>query len=238
LRFGWQGIGGYNPLIPAGTARLLSAMEGFPWPTPSIGYERFSHPLSPIAALLNCRYVVSPTPLEGPAWQPIVPSAHPDGGTRYVYRREGTLPRATVYPSVTPLPDRALDGRIRTIDPWRELLVDSRIDLPDVATDLPVRAARYLPQGPARATVVDDTGAGGYLLLSQTWHPGWTASFDGGGLLVLPADIGLALVPLPKGCRRLELAYRPASHRAGLALSAASLLALCLLLWGGCRRRP
>jgi hypothetical protein len=235
---GAEGITGYNPLLPAGTARLLTAMTGGKWPSPEIVFAPPRTPLPPVTDLLNCRVIATadPSRLAGDGYR-LLPWKAADPRWRFLLN-DAALGRATIYPTVTRVPDRELDRRIRSMDPQRDLLVDARLDLPDVATDRPVRPALFLPRDPGAATILDREGTGGYLLVSQTWHPGWTAQWSGGPLPVLPADIGLTLVPLPPGCRRVELNYRPASHRAGLALSAASLLLLGLLAFGGRKRRP
>ncbi len=63
----------------------------------------------------------------------------------------------------------------------------------------------------------------------MTYYPGWEATVDGTPTRILRADYAFLAVPLPAGATSVVLAYRPATFRAGLALSALGLVALLLL---------
>ena len=67
------------------------------------------------------------------------------------------------------------------------------------------------------------------LVVAMTYYPGWEATVDGTPTRILRADYAFLAVPLPAGATSVVLAYRPATFRAGLALSALGLVALLLL---------
>ena len=73
---------------------------------------------------------------------------------------------------------------------------------------------------------------GGYLFVSNSWHPGWMAFVDGEPTPVLKANLAFSAVPLPEGMgeRRVELLFRPASSYLGLLVSLLS-TALFLFLY-------
>ena len=80
---------------------------------------------------------------------------------------------------------------------------------------------------------------GGYLVLADTYFPGWTATLlddarNGGvrELPILPAYGVLRAVPLPQGqsAARIEFSYRPTSWRVGLLTSLCALFLLLILI--------
>jgi hypothetical protein len=58
----------------------------------------------------------------------------------------------------------------------------------------------------------------GWLLVAQTWYPGWRATLNGEDAEVLRANYAFQAVEIPPGQWRLELWYSPDSWRLGVAL--------------------
>lgn len=71
----------------------------------------------------------------------------------------------------------------------------------------------------------------GYVVLVDTYDPGWRASVDGSEAPVLRANLAFRAVPVPSGRHVVELVYRPLSVTAGLLLSVATLAASALLVF-------
>jgi hypothetical protein len=63
-----------------------------------------------------------------------------------------------------------------------------------------------------------------WLVLSDTYYPGWTASIDGQPANVLRGDVLFRVVPVPGGEHDVELRFEPLSVKVGLAISLLSLL--------------
>jgi uncharacterized membrane protein YfhO len=79
------------------------------------------------------------------------------------------------------------------------------------------------------------TSQPGYLVLADTWYPGWTATIDGRSSPVLRADLAFRAVALPNaGTHRVVFRYFPVGLRAGLAMSLATASAM-VFAWS--RRR-
>lgn len=66
----------------------------------------------------------------------------------------------------------------------------------------------------------------GYLVLSDTFRPGWIAEVDGKKARILRALTAMRAVAVPAGAHRVRFLYRPGSLRWGGLLSLASLLVL------------
>ncbi len=70
---------------------------------------------------------------------------------------------------------------------------------------------------------------GGWVVVQESWMPGWRARVAGDPAPVLPANVAFLAVRVPPGEVALEVEYAPASWRWGLALSLAGALLVVLL---------
>jgi uncharacterized membrane protein YfhO len=74
-----------------------------------------------------------------------------------------------------------------------------------------------------------------YLVMSETYYPGWKAKVDRKRAPVYPANIAFRAVPVPSGHHNVRLLYKPESVRIGAYLAGVGLL---LLLVSMIRLRP
>lgn len=160
-------------------------------------------------------------------------------GSAELYRLPGTLPRARVLSRarIVGSPEELLKLLANgEIDLRRELVLSDPANLA-LATGLDSSEGRPEAVGEARMVVdgatqvVIDAVAprGGWLLLSDTWYPGWKATVDGRPAPMLRANVAHRAVSLPPGNHRVVFRFRPASTARGFVLSAAGLV----LLLGG-----
>jgi hypothetical protein len=70
----------------------------------------------------------------------------------------------------------------------------------------------------------------GWLVTSEPWYPGWTASIDGQPAVLEPVDGALVGVELPAGAHTITISYRPAGLTLGLLISIGSGLLLAALV--------
>ncbi len=70
------------------------------------------------------------------------------------------------------------------------------------------------------------TSEAALLVVTRSWDAGWEARLDGARVPLRRCDLAVMAVSVPAGEHRLELAYRPAAWRAGVAVSGVSLLVL------------
>jgi uncharacterized membrane protein YfhO len=75
-----------------------------------------------------------------------------------------------------------------------------------------------------RVHVRTSASADAWLVLSDTYYPGWSAWIDGQPVSVLRGDVLFRVVPVPGGDHDVELRFEPVSVKIGLAISLVSLL--------------
>lgn len=90
--------------------------------------------------------------------------------------------------------------------------------------------AVIIDSGANRVNIEVDAEQGGWLLLADTYYPGWQAEIDGVAADVKPAYGVFRAVQVPAGTHQVEFVYRPLSFAIGLA---SSFLAwpLWLVIW-------
>ncbi len=171
-------------------------------------------PESRLNTLLGVRYVLATEPLDNADHYKLIGIAYDS----FYYERTDPFPRAWIAADVRVEPD---DGAVLA-------------QLADPATDL--RATVFLdraldcPAGGGEAEIVsyeanevriETTGAGGVLVLSDQFYPGWRAEVDGERMEIARADVALRAVCVPPGEHTVTFTYRPTSFFAGAAISAA-----------------
>ena len=200
--------------------------------------------LSPVRDLLGIRHVLVPpdVALDGAGL-----SLRYHGADGRIYRNDAALPRAFMAAEAWCLDPAEVLKRIRarTVDFRREVLLadcsdatpgdgrspandrSARGDAPSPGT---ARIERY---GADRVMISAQSDRGGYLVLTDAWFPGWTASVDGRDTRVERADHAFRAVKLGPGRHDVEFRYAPTSVRLGLALSALAAIVTGALAWPG-----
>jgi hypothetical protein len=105
--------------------------------------------------------------------------------------------------------------------------------------------------GPATVTVerVEDgrialatkTAGGGFLVLSETFYPGWQARVDGRPVEIFRTNVALQGIVVPSGTARVEFEFQPRSQFVGAIVSGIGGMTCLLLLafeWRSGRRQP
>ncbi len=91
--------------------------------------------------------------------------------------------------------------------------------------------AAYDLRRPDQVSAQVNAEAGGWLVLSDAWYPGWVARIDGAPAQLLPADLVFKAVWVDAGSHTVEFLYRPLSFYLGGGVSLAALLLLGRLIW-------
>jgi hypothetical protein len=158
-----------------------------------------------------------------------------------VYENLDFLPRAHLVHRATVEPD---DGKALTLlgdpafDPAQEVvLAEGRaLAVPPPHTAEAVAFVRYEPE---EVVLRVSAGAEGYLVLADTWYPGWQATVDGQPADLARANILFRAVYLPPGEHEVRMVYAPRAWAWGWPLSLVAVGILVAVLAADLRRaRP
>jgi hypothetical protein len=162
-----------------------------------------------------------------------------------IYRNRMAGPRALLVSDfeVNTNPAAVLDRvRSENFDPQRELLLE---ETPELLTGQPTNTtgsfasfARVTDYEPDRVGVEISTPGPEFLVLLDTWFPGWTATVNDRPARIYRADYNFRAVTVPAGQSTVIFSYRPASFRIGMALSVLGLLLLGAAWWRPWRPDP
>ncbi len=145
---------------------------------------------------------------------------------------DDSLPRAFWVPRARQVSDERLLGLYYDpgFDPLREVLLTQAPPLKNVPASTGwVKSLKYAPN---RVTVRTQQTGNGYLVLLDSWMPGWLVTVDGEPGIVIRANRFYRAVPLGPGPHRVEFTFTPAGWREGLVVSAVSTAILVLgALW-------
>jgi hypothetical protein len=140
-----------------------------------------------------------------------------------VYENLAVLPRAFVASQAIVLGDTEAQAALARpdFDPATTVILDQPAANAAGSASHPATIATYTPER------VSLTAEGpGYLLLTDAYYPGWTATVDGSPAAILRADLMFRAVALPAGTHTVEFRYEPLSVRIGLWISGITILVL------------
>jgi hypothetical protein len=245
---------GFSALPIRRYARFMESIPG--------GVSAFTaqHAATPVAALLDVAAVRWLLEDARAAWLPQVTQApnlhvvHADA-LAVVLENRAALPRARIVHEAIAVADEdeaaAMLVRLTARAPHaamtplvqRVLLEPVDGHPPTLPTAAPVEAepptterVEILPSNdPDRVTLDVELSTPGWVVLADTYYPGWTAEVDGAPTPIHPANLAFRAVGVAAGSHRVELQYRPASFQLGVALFIAS-FAACLVL--ACSKSP
>lgn len=158
-------------------------------------------------------------------------------GSAYVYRNPNVLPRARLLGR--PIYAESETAAIAALDRFKPSLRDRPV-IEDPTRPLPEDAdpsgtATITRELPEMVEVRTESNAPAYLVLADTFDPGWSATVDGRTVPIRPAYVAFRAVYIPAGTHTVLFRYQPAGFKLGLAITGVGLIvALALLIW----RRP
>ncbi|MAG55069.1 MAG: hypothetical protein CMJ83_02135 [Planctomycetes bacterium] len=198
---------------------------------------------NPVLDLARVRFLVARTripALENRLVFPTTPDGDEDPGM-WIYENRGTLRRARVVHRARCLPDEEARELIRAgeIDSAEEVIIHQ---WPDHARTVhPVQegvdVVTATRDDPGRLAFSLDTRGAGWLVVSDTWFPGWRAWVRSPGesktqrheVPVVRADTAFMAIPVDAGKQIVELEYVPQSVTIGVVLTALGWIGLLLL---------
>ncbi len=241
----------YDPVPLLRYSFSMHALNGFRDPMSlSLGFDHLElSGLNPtIANLLGVRYaVVSPQAGSLPRSWRLVKRGHvpeevtlrgrPTAEREYcIYENPTALPRCFVVGGTRILRDTDLAARTLTaVDSRNEVLVGQDLLGKGRRTDF--RPAKILQYTPNEVVVDVALRRPGYLVLSDTWYPGWVAEDNGRPAPLVAANVTGRAVPLGPGQHRVVFRYGWSRYLGGLLISSLA-LALVVLQIRRSRLRP
>lgn len=145
-----------------------------------------------------------------------------------IFARENPMPRAYVQGNTRLLEPESSERQIRELEVRREVLVEQ--DPLPAGERQPFAAADIVEYSANRMRLVAELTAPGFLVLTDTYYPGWKADVGGQTLEVVPVNLGFRGVPLPAGRHEVLMTYSPPGLTMGLIISAVSAAWILLLL--------
>ncbi len=187
---------------------------------------------SNLSNLYGIKYVVSVTPIEDPDYELVYARIEGLAGEREDLLKENTI---KLYRYRQPVQRAWLVNEPQVMDSQTILSVLTKKDFQPFRT--------VLIEGPLPKTGQPQGGPGGngkveilsetnnrillkaeterdcFLVLSDTYYPGWKVFVDGEEKEILRANYHFRAVPLEKGRHRIEFVYAPFSFKVGAALT-------------------
>lgn len=225
LLYGLEDVYGDNPLVLDTFNNYWEALKG----RDSIGY-----------GLLNVRYALA---RRGTPMPSTFSNAFEGGGGITVWQNNCTVPRAWVVYNATVVQEwESTLNRVGTEgcnDP--EIAVPLNVTIhvagagardlrqPDLLATDPVALTGY---GPNEIAGSANARSDGYVVVSETFVPGWQAYVDGVQVPVVRANYLFRALPIPAGSHQVRLVYAPKSFQFGALISGITLLiSLGVLGW-------
>ncbi len=215
---------------------LASALGHTPmYPRRMLTFHDHAHPLDARLDAEAVSHVLAGYPVAG------APRPEVRAGLAHIFRTPRPQARARLMGRPVYVADEA--GASRALDDLGPSIRD-RLIVEDPDRPLPVGAepagsTRIAVDEPEHVAVEVAAEAPAYLVLADTFDPGWSATLDGRPAPIRPAFAAFRAVFVPKGPHRVEFRYRASGFDLGRAVTLAGLLAVAACLaWPRPLARP
>jgi hypothetical protein len=224
-----RNLGQYFP-----SAHRVRSASGYASPLKLARYETFLDQAHPVQAIqvLGVRYLLTQGQM-GADVAATFPLVYQDEDS-VVYENKHPLPRTFLVPYALQVtsPDQALAYfQSLELDPRQTVVLEADTALPT----LPPQAAAKTPgtvtitrENPQHIEIFTQSTEGGYLVLLDTFYPGWVASVDGQVTPIYRADYLMRAIYVSAGQHMVKFEYRPTSFTRGLWLAGGMLVALTI----------
>jgi Bacterial membrane protein YfhO len=147
-------------------------------------------------------------------------------------------PRELDLPIVTRTPDATIYRNDRVLP--RAWIAPMAADLSAVSELVPGSRVESLTDSGNAVTIRANSPQPGWLILSDTFYPGWQATIDGTSVEIQIANEAFRAIEFPAGDHTIEFQYQPRSVLIGLSVSLMSLaiivMGLVVSYWRSARR--
>ncbi len=179
--------------------------------------------------LLNAKYVISPKDFKAKGYKMVR-----KGEKANIYENENVLPRAFLVDKAVIIKDeeKILERmKSRDFNPAGEVILEedfsSTNHYPLTSIHEQVDILKYSPN---EVTIETNVGASKFLVLSDSYYPGWKAYIDGERTSIYRANYILRAVYLEPGKHIVSFIYDPFSFKIGAIVSLLTVLLIAILL--------
>jgi len=166
------------------------------------------------------RYVLPPAGTPGPPWlKPVYDQAQ---GSQLVLEDPTALPRAWVAYGWRSASGQASATAATVASSTDQLHSEPVLEgVPSSASPAPPApsAVSFLVDQDEHVKLRADVRKPGYLVLDDSYYPGWQATVDGRPARIVPANENFRAVAVTPGVHIIDFHYRPASFRVGAIVS-------------------
>ncbi|MBU1753402.1 YfhO family protein [bacterium] len=154
-----------------------------------------------------------------------------------IYENKVVIPRLLCVPEAEVIPDEAaIINRLTAtdFDPYATVILEKtpKFGISTVEKTLHQNKAQIIDYNPLRVTIQAMMNGNGFLVLGDTWYPGWKAFVDGKETEIYRANLIFRAIALTKGEHKVEFVYTPASFNLGCWISGICLALVVLSLTG------
>ncbi len=196
-----------------------------------------------ILGLLNVKYIFSETLLTNDDFSFEKSFEHtyyyytdeePEQGYSYMYINNEFMPRAFVVGNALISEDPL--SELKSFNPQEEVILEkSELEIISdfglqLNNDQGFKEAEITYYSPNKIIVNVDMDSSGYLILGDTWYPGWEAYDNGEEIFIFKANYVQRAVYLTEGSHEIEYVFNPSSYKIGLWVTFIALLFLILYL--------
>jgi len=181
--------------------------------------------LANIWGMMNVKYIINNVPIDDVAGLTLIKKTD----HAYIYENEHNLPRAYVVGNARKFANGSdvfktiLKG---DIDPKREVLLEGVDAVPTATGSGQVTIDSYNDTNVRLGAMMQKEG---YLILSDTYYPGWHAYIDGKETKIYQANYAFRAVRVEKGNHTIVFSYDPLSYKIGKYVSVISVVVLIIL---------
>jgi hypothetical protein len=174
-----------------------------------------------MSGVMDARYIISPRELPLPVVQ--------RSAEVTIYRNNAAPGRAWIVPQAKVVSDSVAALADPSFDP-RQVVQISNLPSPISrrGADGAPGTIQSLQDSPNAVTIHAESESGGFLVLADTFYPGWQATLDGMPVEILRANHAFRAVVFPPGEHVVVFRYAPLSFRMGEAISLLSLIAVTM----------
>ena len=233
---GVRKLQGYDPVPLLAHARLFAALTETAPEEALLGFNPLDADQlnETVLSFAGVEWLITPPrkqPIRSTAWSRVAQLSLPRLTGRDHHQR---LARVEIYQFANPLPAAYVIGSAKLYDPTsriedqlRHLKPREEVLLTQDLLPAGVRA-HFTPipresSRPGHVSLQATLDAPGYLILRDTYLPGWHARVNGVATPVLLANGSFQAIPLLAGNHRVELRYRPRGFQTGALLAGLSL---------------